>query len=422
MFDVGELDGANAGPAFEDTVNRLHDALGEVAGLWHAVAGQLVSLAATALSHELWSQTDIHTPEQWLALEAGISTGHARQVIALARRADELPVCMAALRAGEISLDHASAIARHVPACADGAVTELAKYATVSQLSRVVRAYAFDPDSGVDPDAKVPRGVRFGTVDENHWRMVVDTTADEAATIETALVAFRDRLFHAQQGCSQRCDISWLDAFNEMVEHALAHDGEVREHSDRARVLFHYEVDRAGQPVMHAHGQAPMPAALRRLWTCDATGLPVIHIEGRPVNVGRAQRVVPNRLRRILERRDGGCRVPGCNRARWVQIHHITHWEDGGATDSHNLVALCPNHHRLHHRGLLGIEGNADKLDGLTFTDQRGRQVTGRSRARPPNRPPDEAAGQLGIRANEWQPPTGEHIKSWWIDFGERPA
>ncbi|MDP9071155.1 MAG: HNH endonuclease, partial [Actinomycetota bacterium] len=60
------------------------------------------------------------------------------------------------------------------------------------------------------------------------------------------------------------------------------------------------------------------------------------------------------------------------------------HWEDGGRTDTANLVALCGPHHRLHHRGGLGIAGNADEPEGMVFTDPRGRRLTGAGRPAPP--------------------------------------
>lgn len=190
MFDTADLQGAKAGPVFDAVVERLHDELGKVAGIMHAAAGHLVSLAATALAHDLWDISGVHSPEQWLGWQCGISAGRARQIIAVARRTAELPECMAALEAGAISLDHAAVMSRHVPAWADKAATELAKSATVNQLSRVVRAYAFDSaERGTDPDATVNRHVRFGAVDENHWRMVVETsactTSDDSASQAT---------------------------------------------------------------------------------------------------------------------------------------------------------------------------------------------------------------------------------------------
>ena len=69
--------------------------------------------------------------------------------------------------------------------------------------------------------------------------------------------------------------------------------------------------------------------------------------------------------------RDQGCAVPGCTQTHILEVHHIIHWEDGGPTDTWNLICLCPHHHRLHHRGELGITGNAD--DGtVVFTDRNG--------------------------------------------------
>ncbi|MCA1822493.1 MAG: HNH endonuclease, partial [Pseudonocardia sp.] len=64
----------------------------------------------------------------------------------------------------------------------------------------------------------------------------------------------------------------------------------------------------------------------------------VVESEGRALSVGRAFRIVPERTRVAVEDRDAGCRVPGCERSRWLHVHHIRHWEDGGPTDTPNLV------------------------------------------------------------------------------------
>jgi hypothetical protein len=108
-----------------------------------------------------------------------------------------------------------------------------------------------------------------------------------------------------------------------------------------------------------------------------------------------------------------GCRVPGCDRRRWLEIHHVRHWEDGGPTDTANLVALCSRHHRLHHLGHLGISGSADRPDGLVFTDHRGRRLTGCGRPAPP--------GNLAFNGN-WRHPSGERLDARWVYFGEPPT
>lgn len=120
----------------------------------------------------------------------------------------------------------------------------------------------------------------------------------------------------------------------------------------------------------------------------------------------------------VVEDRDRGCRVPGCSRSRGLQIHHVVHWEDGGPTDTTNLVALC-GRHRLHHRGQLDISGDAEKPDGLVFTDARGRRLTGCGRPAPPGPELARAAGRLGLQPATYVHPPGERLDTRWVYFDE---
>ena len=114
----------------------------------------------------------------------------------------------------------------------------------------------------------------------------------------------------------------------------------------------------------------------------------------------------------MIEDRDRGCRVPGCDRDRWLHVHHIEHWEDGGATDTANLLALCQRHHRLHHRGALGTTGNAADPDGVVFTDERGRTLATCGRPVPP--------GHESPPGGQWVHPTGERLDRFCVHFDER--
>ena len=68
--------------------------------------------------------------------------------------------------------------------------------------------------------------------------------------------------------------------------------------------------------------------------------------------VGRAERVVPPRLRRALEVRDRHCQFPGCRvHVRRCNAHHVTEWENGGSTGIDNTVLLCVRHHHAVHEG-----------------------------------------------------------------------
>ena len=149
---------------------------------------------------------------------------------------------------------------------------------------------------------------------------------------------------------------------------------------------------------------------LRRLVSCDARVRAVFEQAGRAVSVGRAFRTVPDRTRIVVEDRD---RAAGSRDAiAAADCNHITHWEDGGTTDTANLLALCQFHHRLHHRGGLGVTGNADDPDGVVFTDDRGRLLAACARPVPP--------GERPWPPGHWVYPAGERYDPSWVHFDER--
>lgn len=83
------------------------------------------------------------------------------------------------------------------------------------------------------------------------------------------------------------------------------------------------------------------PATLQSI-LCDARVL---------VPGDRNRSTVPPATRREALRRDGHrCRVKGCERALFVEVHHKIPRSAGGSHDLQNLVTLCSGCHRaLHH-------------------------------------------------------------------------
>jgi hypothetical protein len=229
--------------------------------------------------------------------------------------------------------------------------------------------------------------------------------ADEGALVERSLVAARQSL--EDEGAVG--EPSWADALVSVADRSLG-GGAPRPARDRHLVLVHVGSDGHGTHG-HLHLGPPLPDSLRRRLGCDGRVRAVAERDGVAVSVGRTRRIVPERTRVAVEERDGGCRVPGCDRTRWLESHHVRHWEDGGATDTSNLVALCSRHHRLHHLGHLHITGDADRPDGLVMTDRRGRRLTGCGRPAPP-------PAQLPVTGH-WRPPTGEPFDPDCVYFGE---
>jgi hypothetical protein len=100
-----------------------------------------------------------------------------------------------------------------------------------------------------------------------------------------------------------------------------------------------------------------------------ATG-PAAETENRPApsaaSLGvepsrRAKQSIPPAMRRaVLARDQHRCRVPGCNHATYVDVHHVVPRSEGGRNEPANLLTLCGAHHRAAHRGEIVIGRNRD--------------------------------------------------------------
>lgn len=207
--------------------------------------------------------------------------------------------------------------------------------------------------------------------------------------IEAAINEARDALF--QRGVT---DVTDIDALVEMAQRSLA-TVESPARRDRFRTNIHLRTDGT---ACDAHGWN-LPDAIRQYITCDGLLSPVFVDGSIPISVGRTQRMIPQRTRSLVLLRDQGCTVPGCNEAHFLEVHHIVHWENGGPTDTWNLITLCSRHHRMHHRmhhrGELGITGNADTLGRVKYTIRHGRPLgsTGAEPKPPGAAPPTPERG-----------------------------
>lgn len=212
--------------------------------------------------------------------------------------------------------------------------------------------------------------------------------------------------------------IDWGDGLARMAELALrAVDGGMdsnRRPADRFQVLVHVNL---ADKATRWHKGDVVPDATRRHLTCDADIRAVIESDGVLSAMTSRLRTVDDRMRAFVEHRDGGCVVPGCTQRRWLHIHHIHHWEDGGSTVSRKLCASCPLHHRLLHAGELLIEGDPDSQYGLRIRNGRGRELRPplpRLPDGPPDPPPEPFRHPVGERV-DWR------IFDWFDTRGVDP-
>ena len=414
-------------------IEVVDDVFDSAAGHLNAQHGRLVSAAIWMLDHvDQWQGDGLWTPEAYVRWRTGVSPATASKIVDIARRADEFPECLTALQRGELSLDQIAPIIRHAPGWCDTQMAGLAPRCTVAQISKIAREYPWDLDrgnaarvhtgadpagdgDGVDTDdtsspstADTPQPADegwFGWDDHGHFRLSVNVGADIGGVIEAALTEARDAQFQAGN-----TSVDTVDALLEIAERSL---DAIASSDRRNRYRVNVHIERHGR-VTDSRGR-PIAAPVAERIACDALVAPIWSDDGVPVSVGRSQHIVPERTRRIVEHRDGGCRVPGCQHDRFVEVHHIIHWSKHGPTDTWNLICLCPKQHRLHHQGRLGIAGNADSDDGVEFTDAAGRVIIeSGARPEPPGAPPPSIRGT-------WEHPVGERLDSRWLHFNDDP-
>lgn len=420
----------------------------DIVGVLNSQHAALVDRVVVLLADErLWAGEGMTSMSAWVAWRAGMSPAMARSIVAIAERAVELPVSIAAFRRGELSLDQMATIARNAPAWTDVQSRDYAIAMTVSQLRHVLQKYPFpaldddgreipdasgsavaesgdgDPNADADADpvdavdavdvaenetateanpvkssdssdsarSSVEEFLSLWQDDDGSFRLSGRLDADAGMVVQAALDEARDRLF--QRG---EFGAGLAAALVEMAQSSL---DSVTDPARRSRFRVNLfintdrDTDRDERGMTDASGWN-VPDAIRRYVTCDGTVTPVFVEGGLPVSVGRTQYVVPARTRTVIEHRDHGvCRVPGCDVTLGLEVHHLIHWEHGGRTDTDNLLLVCGKHHRMHHRGRLDITGNADQPDGLEFRNQHG-QIIAASGAAPnvPSGPPPKPA------------------------------
>jgi hypothetical protein len=337
-----------------------------------------------------WQGHGIRSVEHWVQWKAMVSERRSQDLVRIARRVHELPACWALFAEGRITEDVMARLARRLPAERDAEVARLAPTLMVSQLNRILRSCPELPDGNPNP---IPRGQKERYVgwyrDQVGWlRGEFCLPPSEAPIVDAAMTAARDAELRDAQGLGADADldqrasrpgVSNADAFvrmcseaNDALDPTLARTGY---RGERNQVVLHHDVHPDGTlGPGQLHTGDVVPDTVARFLACDAQVRVAAYEAGRLLGITPTVRTASRPLRRVMERRDQGCVHPLCGRTRWLHVHHLRFWGDGGLTVPANLVCLCHQHHRELHEGLFSIEGNPEQ-GPLRFVDARGRPI-----------------------------------------------
>lgn len=355
---------------------------------------------------------------QWASVDLGLSSRAASSLVAVGAAVAEMPTVRAAWEAGELSTNKVTTIVGVCTPETEANWCAMGLEASATQLSRIASAYRRNLRSDEErdrgelspKDKEALCGARWRTRDDGLIELLAILPVDEAAVVRAALESIMELDHRAttpdtsddepapiRRPTAQRMS----DALAEMAARALATGPVPIVRGEHTEVVLHvdanYLTGRTDHGRCHLTNTPGLDLAGARTLACDAKLRVMVRgADGLHVDLGRTQRLVSDKQRRLLNARDHGCRYPGCTNGRYTDAHHVQFWEDGGETNLANLVSLCHRHHRLLHQGDFQII--ADGKQHFTFHDRWGTRIGGRPN-QPPGPPPGPAPGTTRARS-----------------------
>ncbi|MGK2869284.1 MAG: DUF222 domain-containing protein, partial [Mycobacterium sp.] len=303
-----------------------------------------------------------------LLTSCGVAPGAAHRAARVGRAAHTMPALTAAQRLGGIGIEFADAIGKgvaHINARVSlsekdraTVVTKLMIQTTPAQVDKKAREIAIDKaatqsvDDDVLPVAENTDLNEMTVVQTDDGRVHASLDLD-ALTGEELLTALDPlcRPVPLPDGSPDPRPMGRrrADAFGQIMRTYLSNS----RRPTSGGVLPHVTLIRGDGRVDFLGFGGPISTRTADLITCDSTlTLVLVDGAGAPLDVGRSERLFTPVIRKGLAVRDGGCAHPGCGRpVSWCDAHHITPWEQGGATCLDNGVLLCRRHHTAIHHG-----------------------------------------------------------------------
>jgi hypothetical protein len=385
------------------SIHSLADELRTLAGRINAANHRFLTLIAEFDRRNGWSAEGAQSCAHWLNWQCGVALGAAREKVRVARALESLPKVAAAMSSGQLSYSKAREITRVGHEHNEDFLLSIAEHGTAAHVERLVRAYRRCQEAeelSREQQQQQNRRVVFRYDDDGSLILTCHLPAEVGAVVMKALdVAIESVPVHDDDPTlkyRERVPFSArrADALARMAESYLAHDVLDSPGTDRQQIVVHVAAEtlrsRAAGCCEIEDGPS-IAAETARRFSCDASIASLIEdADGEPLDAGRRTRNISAPLRRLLTARDKGCRFPGCANARYIDMHHIKHWANGGETKPSNLVSLCRFHHRAVHEG--GFDVRILDDGALRFSRPNGEAV-GSQTAQPTSHWNDVPAG-----------------------------
>lgn len=319
---------------------------------------------------------DPSSPAKDTAGEVGrdqnLGPGQAKRKTETAQQLGSLPATQDALGRGEISGEHAEAIARaraRADASARAALDreearllEEGRNETAWQfgkrLERFVKRHSADDGRSNWERMKDREEVSLVPNGDGMYRLSGLLHPEPTCTTSRVLRGICDELYRRDHPGVDGVPADALSNKKRMAEalHEMARRAEGKPHPagnhDRVVTILQYEdlLARLGDDA-HLPDGTPVPAGVARRLACRAGILPlVLDGDSVPLDLGRSKRFVTPGQRTALGAQWATCSVADCTVPfEWTEIHHVDPFETGGRTDLGRLTPACTHCHDLAH-------------------------------------------------------------------------
>ncbi len=374
---------------------ELEAKITELWGYLNAATSRFLALVAEFDRAKGYERHGLANTAQWLNWQCGIGPVAAREKVRVARALEALSEIADAFAKGEISYSKVRAMTRVADAANESVLVHVARHGTAEHVEKLVRKYRWTQRRDAAKLAELQHEQRnvssFFDLDGTfilNARLPPEIGAVVAKALELAVEAVRPPggKVSAETPLQIAANAWRADALRLISEQFLERHGEetgAGSSADRMQVVVHIDqailserqaAAEAGPHVCELEDGPALALDTARRLACDATVVGLVEgDDGEPLDIGRKTRSIPAAIARALNARDGGCRFPGCDRARFTEGHHVKHWADGGETKLANLVTLCGYHHRLVHEGGYGLSRTDDGL--FIFTRPNGTRI-----------------------------------------------
>lgn len=364
---LGQLRQARIGPMSHNEATRAAQMLGEIRSM--------VSSLLCEVAHQIETDTGSAVDAgEVLRQEARLPTRESKKIAKVARRLQRMPKVRERFANGQITVDHANALANAAEKVGTEAVNgddrllQAAGQLLPDSFDRHTRRWSNQKliERGVDPlerqrrareaklwvDKETGLGILMAKVPRpqfEHIRQAIDhhymhhLRQDSAGGQDPNLV----------RSPKQRV----ADAVFELLTNRHAQTGEPvartvgikAKASTQLILVAPLGVVDGTDPhgVCEIIGVGPVPPSVLTTLSPDTeiAGM-IFDRAGRPLWLGRNQRLANAPQRLAVAIRDRGCFACGAPMHR-CELHHIQEWQrDRGPTDVDNLVAVCRRHHK----------------------------------------------------------------------------